>query len=271
MRRGAINAAITQALSHPNCPPLPDWATWGPERWTEKLSSDHTGRYSHIVRSGLGWKATDFGGAMGDSVMISFLLHGPSLDEVGCIKATSMVGCSMKNFHWLNVGQSTPYMVHPGRVTDLSQACPSNGYVCLVAQFSKPTPDWAKLLKDMSVQIFEDGRSRQITAPNTTDGLVSFEGGKSVTVPCGLAYQLTTLHLPGADTYPGAMIVETSIVEETSGVSHHKPDTLYPGLGHPGESTPIEEDEPAQFVLAGEYPSLCPGSRFWAFRHIVSD
>ncbi len=86
---------------------------------------------------------------------------------------------------------------------------------------------------------------------------VALDRGWRLTLEEGTAHQLSVLHSPGGDTYPGAMILE-----ELSTPHNYATDTYFPGL-ECSDRTAIEEDQPSRYVLIGEYPFTEPDSCPW--------
>ena len=244
MKRSQINRSIEDALTHPDCPPLPPWAYWTSSQWQD-LTTDANRRaaYAQIWTSGLGWIVTDFGcGDFERYGLTIFVVHNAQLDRTG----EPIPGSRnyAQKFLWLKVGQTAPFHHHRVKFENIGQHS-RDGNLQAGVRLSWATDD-NRSLTDAAVVFHLDGVARQL---NNSAQVFSFKRGQSIVLPPGLAHCFSVIKEEGGETYPGSVILE-----EISGAHNDKTDNYFPELPHSPTRTEIEEDEPARFIMVGEYP-----------------
>lgn len=200
---------------------LPPFAYWSPEDWRTKGSEA-----AEIPQRRLGWDITDFGsGDFAHCGLTLFTVRNGTLDAVK--RGTGKSYC--EKIGVMEVGQRCPDHHHFVKVEDIINRAGGD----LVIQLHRS--DKAGSFTDDDIQVSVDGVAR--TVPS--GGLIRLTPGESVTLDPGVYHGL----------WPeGERVVfgEVSVVNDDFRDNRfHQPVGRFPD---------IDEDEPPQHLLLGDYP-----------------
>jgi D-lyxose ketol-isomerase len=227
MRRSQINTAIDRAIQvfdTLGCK-LPPWATWSPQKWKEM------GPEADQIRThGLGWQISDFG--KGDFERCGILLFvassglyvpgGPPIGEPYAEKLFLVLPGQTVPDHWHKEKDET-LLVRGGGELEVELAWPTADERALQAG-------------ELTVQI--DALTRKVPA----SGIITLEPGQRVHFPRMLSHLFRGKQGRG-DVWAG----------ELSNPNDDRTDNYF--LVGDVTRTPIDEDDPPQFLLLNEYPA----------------
>ncbi|MCL2363696.1 MAG: D-lyxose/D-mannose family sugar isomerase [Defluviitaleaceae bacterium] len=223
MKRSEINAAISHAIHalEANHYRLPDFAYWPPSEWKKH-------DIENIKAVGLGWDVTDFG--TGDFPRVGAVLftvrNGNANDPtVGTPYAEKMI------FQLHETEQEIPFHFHIIKTEDII----NRGGGVLMLELYNSAAD-GKLCNEREVKVKMDGFWR--TFPPGC--VVEITKGNSITLPPGLHHRFWAKKGAG-----------DLIVGEVSSINDDMTDNVF--LEVPKRFAEIEEDEPAQYLLCGDY------------------
>lgn len=223
MKRSKINALIEEAIAfckqqHFN---LPEFAFWSPQDWAE---AGH--EYDEIRDNMLGWDVTDYGrGRYEETGLLLFTIRNGHYGDAHYPKPYAEKLMISKE------DQISPNHFHWNKMEDI--ICRGGGN--LVIRLWNSTPE--EELADTPVIVSIDGCKTTVPA----GGKVVLKPGQSITLRPG------QYHAFWAEKGHGmALLGEVSMVNDD-----HNDNRFY----EPQKRfTTIEEDEPARYLLCGEYP-----------------
>jgi D-lyxose ketol-isomerase len=226
MKRSQINAAIDtaqQALREHGVR-LPHYAYWSPEDW-RRAGPD----YARVTRNALGWAVTDFGQGSFDQVGITMfdVRNGtPERPEEGTPYG--------EKIFVLRPGQRLPFHFHWKKTEDII----SYHGGTLMIQLYLANPD-ETMNETEPGEVFLDGVRHR------------FEAGQVFEIPHGSSLTITPklYHRFWAKEDAGVLVGG-----EISTISVPRTDNRFGGNAR--RFVPIEEDEPARWLLNVDYPQL---------------
>ena len=222
MKRSEINALITQAcaLFREHKFLLPPFAYFTPEEWKSK---NH--EYDEIRRNGLGWDVTDFGGGDFDKLglFLFTLRNGDPKETNGKVYAEKIM--------IVKEGQVTPYHFHHFKQEDIINR--GGGNLLIQVYNASEDDDFSK--EEVTVQV--DGRHYTVPAGS----VIRLCPGESMTMPRRLYH-----------SFRGEEGCGTVLVGEVSQCNDDVNDNRF--YESRDRFSPIDEDEPAKYLLCNEYP-----------------
>ncbi len=200
---------------------LPPFAYWTPETWAAKGPE-----VREIVDRGLGWDITDFGqGDYRACGLFLFTLRNGAPQNLkrgkGKVYAEKIL--------IVDVDQVTPLHFHWIKTEDII----NRGGGMLVVQLFNATE--SETLADTDVIVSVDGRERRVAAGET----ITLSPGESVTLPPFCYHKFW-----GAESR--VLVGEVSTVNDD-----HTDNRFYEPMGR---FPVVEEDEPPDHLLVGDYP-----------------
>ena len=226
MKRSQINAAIdfAHAALREHGVDLPAYAYWTPEDW--RRAGREMGR---VTRNGLGWAVTDFG--QGDFERVGITMFDvrngtPERPEEGTPYGEKVFV--------LRQGQRLPFHFHWNKTEDI--ICRAGG--TLMIQLYNSDADEEMDEKSPGV-VYLDGVKH------------AFAAGQIFEIPhgCSLTIVPRLYHRFWAKDDAGVLVGG-----EISTISVPKTDNRFGGNAR--RFVPIEEDEPARYLLNVDYPNL---------------
>ncbi|MCK9222550.1 MAG: D-lyxose/D-mannose family sugar isomerase [Limnochordia bacterium] len=223
MKRSELNKFIANAISFmdQHSFKLPPFAFWSREEWESKGHE-----YDEIRDNMLGWDVTDFGS--GDFVKIGLLLFTLRNGNQQMPKYTKPYA---EKIMIVEEGQITPFHFHRLKMEDIINRGGGNLLVQLY------NSDENEALADTPVSVFQDGRNYK--APAGT--IIRLTPGESITLMPYVYHQ-----------FWGEENTGKVLLGEVSQVNDDRIDNRF--LEQVGRFPTVEEDEPAQYLLVGEYP-----------------
>ncbi|MBP8954610.1 MAG: D-lyxose/D-mannose family sugar isomerase [Armatimonadetes bacterium] len=224
MKRSEINAILREnvELCRKYSFNLPPWAFWSPEQWA---MAGH--EWDEIRDCKLGWDITDYGSGKFDEMgLLLFTIRNghpnlkqytkPYCEKLLIVKEDQYTPC---HFHW-------------NKMEDI--ICRAGGN--LLVKVYNATED--EQLADTPVPVNVDGHAYEVPAGS----VIRLTPGESITLP---AYNYHTFW---AEAGTG-----TALLGEVSKVNDDEHDNRF--LENQPRFSPIEEDEPALYLLCNEYPA----------------
>ena len=223
MKRSEINALIDEAraLLDKHCFLLPPFAYFTPDEWKEK---NH--EYDEIRRNCLGWDVTDFGS--GDYNKVGLFLFTM---RNGNVKVEGDEKVYAEKIMIVKEGQVTPYHFHWYKQEDIINRGGGN----LMIKVYGATED--DKFSDEDVEIQVDGRHYTVPAGS----VIRLRPGESMTNTRRLYHSFW-----GEEGCGTVLVGEVSQCNDDSNDNRFYEDC--------GRFPPIEEDEPARYLLCNEYP-----------------
>ncbi len=202
---------------------LPPFAHWTPQMWSQKGPEVRP-----IIERGLGWDVTDFGRGNFDSIGLSvFTLRNGSLEDLK--KGRGMLYC--EKIMAVGIDQVTPLHFHWAKTEDIINR---GGGTLVVRLFNA---DETEQLADSDVTVRVDSIERIVAAGDT----VRLSPGESITLESKCYHDFWA---EGGPVLAG----------EVSVVNDDDEDNRFLEAG--GRFPAIEEDEPAQYLMVKDYPSI---------------
>ena len=223
MKRSTINRLIEEAIAFLKRRDflLPPFAFWTPQEWAQK------GRdYDEIRRNMLGWDITDFGS--GDFEKLGLLLF---TIRNGNVRNPEDKKPYAEKVLIVDEEQITPMHFHWSKMEDIINRGGGN----LMMQVYNATED--EQLADTPVEVNMDGRRFTVDA----GAILRLTPGESITLPQRCYHKFW-----GEKGRGKVLCGEVSMVNDDTADNRF--------LEPAGRFPPIEEDEPARFILCSEYP-----------------
>jgi len=226
MKRSEINAAIDnahRALAEHGVK-LPHYAYWSPDEWARAGPE-----YARITRNMLGWACTDFGSGTFEQIGITMfdVRNGtPERPDEGTPYG--------EKIYVLKQGQRLPYHFHHRKTEDIISY---HGGTLMIQLFNARDDD--TIDEQAPGHVYLDGVRRPFTAGQVFE----IPHGGSLTITPRLYHRFWAKD--GAGTLVGG---------EISTISVPKTDNHFGGNAR--RFVPIEEDEPARWLLNIDYPKL---------------
>ncbi|UCF34865.1 MAG: D-lyxose/D-mannose family sugar isomerase [Phycisphaerales bacterium] len=226
MKRSEINRLIDEAVQFAESLQfkLPPFARWSAEDWASKGAEADEIRNAH-----LGWDVTDFATGQFDRCgLVLFTIRNG--DPSGATSRKSYC----EKIMIIGEGRLTPMHFHYTKMEDII----NRGGGVLICQVYNSTP--GEGLADEPVKVAIDGVRKEFPA----GAEVQLQPGESITLPPGLYHAFWAK--------PGTGDV---LAGEVSAVNDDEKDNRF--LEPISRFPAIEEDEPAKYLLCGEYPPAC--------------
>lgn len=226
MKRSEINRQIAWAIALADKVnfKLPDFGYWKPADWDK-----HRGKLGRIPAVMQGWDVTDYGSGQFDRIgAVLFTLRNGSVysPEIGTPYAEKIIA--------MKAGQMLPLHFHYSKTEDIINR---GGGTLLLKLYRSKGAEYE--VDDSSpVDVYMDGI------------LHTFQPGEVVEVKTGNSITLTpyTYHAFWAKEEDGDLLIgEVSSINDDTKDNH---------FAQPFQLDPIEEDEPAAYLLCNEYKNL---------------
>ena len=226
MKRSQINAAIE--LAHQTLRKhgirLPEYAYWSPDDWRRKAGPQHRRIFDNM----LGWACTDFGQGDFDRCGITMfdVRNGTPEPNLGTPYG--------EKIFVLKPGQRLPFHFHYAKTEDIISYAGGT----LMIQLYSSNPD--ETMNDAAPgHVYCDGVRKSFEAGQ----IFEIPHGQSLTIVPGLYHRFWARE--DGDVLAGG---------EISTISVPKTDNRFGGNAR--RFVPIEEDEPARWLLNIDYPQL---------------
>ncbi len=226
MKRSEINAAIDNAMAafDRHDVRLPEWGYWPAERW--KTAGPEMSR---ITRNALGWACTDFG--QGDFKNIGITMFDVRNGTREFPDEGTPYG---EKIYCLNPGQRLPFHFHYNKKEDII----SYHGGTLMIQLYNSRPDQS-MDEESDGVVYCDGVRKAFHAGQ----IFEIPRGGSLTIVPGLFHRFWAKETDGV-----------LVGGEISTISVPKTDNHFGGNAR--RFVPIDEDEPARWLLNVDYPKL---------------
>ena len=226
MKRSQINAAIdaAHAALRRHDVRLPAYAYWGPDQWR-----DAGAEMARVTRNGLGWAVTDFG--QGDFDRVGITMFDVRNGNVERPDEGTPYG---EKIFVLQPGQRLPYHFHWKKTEDIISY---HGGTLMIQLFN--ANDDETMNETTPGVVYLDGVRHTFTAGQVFE----IAHGCSLTIVPNLYHRFWAKE--GAGVLVGG---------EISTISMPKTDNRFGGNAR--RFVPIEEDEPARWLLNIDYPKL---------------
>jgi len=224
MKRSEINKLIREAIEFFNEQNfhLPPWGYWAPDEWQKNVN-----QISAIAEVNLGWDVTDFG--MDDFYKKGLLLFTIRNGKFGDSNSKSYA----EKIMIVRENQLTPWHFHWHKTEDIINRGGGN----LVVELCHSTSE--EELESTPITVETDGIKRSVNAK----GKVVLKPGESITLPPYLYHQ-----------FYGESGKGWVLVGEVSSVNEDKKDNRFYDMNP--RFPEIDENEPPQFLLCTEYPTV---------------
>ena len=224
MLRSNIDAAIDSArsLAAGATLPLPDFAGWSRDEWLGQVD-----RLGPTLSRGLGWDVTDFG--RGDFARYGLCLCTIRNGRVADVDRSTAQTYAEK-FMVIEVGQETPFHLHPRKTEDIINR---GGGVLRV----EVHPADGVRLGSGTTTTLVDGIETRVAAG---EGIL-IRPGQSIQIPSGV------FHRFWAES-------QRVLGGEVSAINDDDNDNVF--LEPFPRYATIEEDAPARYLLVGEYAGI---------------
>ena len=230
MKRSEINAAIDYAVAffRRRRFPLPRFAYWTPEEWRTRGPE-----YQEVRDTRIGWDVTDFGsGDFAHTGRTIFVLRNGSV-AMPLQYPKPYVHKAM----CLPESQKSPIHYHRSTMEDVFNQ--GGGIICIALWKASLDDSLSKEALEISV----DGCRHRVSGGTT----VLLEPGHSVCIVPRTYHQVWAKERRG-----------TALSIGVSSVCDERKDIAW--LQEPERLPQIDEDEPARYVLCGEYPPPSEGT-----------
>ncbi len=234
MKRSLVNRKIEEAIEFCRSQNfhLPKWAYWTPAQWSA------AGEEADEIRQAkLGWDVTDFGSNDYDRLgLLLFTIR----NGTGQAEPDPAAKTYCEKILLVGEGQLTPAHFHWAKMEDIINR--SGGKLVLQLWHADRDTEELDEVNDITVSI--DGVLETVSA----GGKVVLEPGQSITLPPYLYHNFYA-------EAGGGMV----LAGEVSKVNDDENDNCF------AQSLPrfaqIDQDEPARYLLCGEYPPAAGGSQ----------
>jgi hypothetical protein len=226
MKRSQINAAVRLAhqVLREHGVRLPEYAYWSPADWSKAGPE-----YGRVTLNGLGWAVTDFG--QGDFDKVGITMFDVRNGNVSRPEEGTPYG---EKIFVLRSGQRLPFHFHWNKTEDIISRAGGTLMIQLYNSLADETMD-----ESSSGFVYIDGVRKPFTA------------GQIFEIPHGASLTITPKLYHRFWAKDGDAIL---VGGEISTISVPKTDNRFGGNAR--RFVPIEEDEPAAYLLNIDYPQL---------------
>ncbi|RTL40126.1 MAG: D-lyxose/D-mannose family sugar isomerase [Candidatus Melainabacteria bacterium] len=225
MKRSQINRVIGNAIDlfNEKDVKLPPWAYWTQNNW-KSVGPEA----DEIRRHGLGWAITDFASTDFDNIgLLLFIARNGHMHDQKPVTTKTYA----EKYMVVQPGQVTPWHFHWQKTEDLLNR--SGGRLQVELAWAG---DDEKSLSGREVTVQVDGIERKISA----EGIILLNPGESVTLSPRMCHK-----------FSGYVKDKQVLAGEISSLNDDSVDNCF--LGKPYARTPIDEDEPAKYLLNSDY------------------